>query len=79
MSRASGLFGRGRNVVSGMCCRKSAGRTIGTAMQDEKHAAFEALAGLIERIVHPQANVVPLRDRGLPDADPKKRGGKKSS
>jgi integrase len=28
---------------------------------DEKKAAFEALAGQIERILHPAANVVPLR------------------
>jgi integrase len=29
--------------------------------RDEKAQAFEALASLIDRIVHPQANVVPLR------------------
>jgi len=32
--------------------------------RDEKLAAFEALASLIERIVHPKANVVPLRAHG---------------
>jgi integrase len=33
----------------------------------EKKQAYEALAALIERIVNPQKNVIPLR--GLPDAD----------
>ena len=42
--------------------------------RDEKRRAFEALAGLIERIVDPQPNVV-----SLPDANPKKRSGKKSA
>jgi len=32
------------------------------AYADEKRRAFEALAGIIERIVEPQANVTPLRD-----------------
>jgi integrase len=31
------------------------------AYRDEKRQAFEALASQIERIVNPQANVVPLR------------------
>jgi integrase len=31
------------------------------AYRDEKAAAFEALASLIDRIVHPQDNIVPLR------------------
>jgi hypothetical protein len=35
----------------------------------EKQHAFEALAGLIGRIVNPQENVLPLRDRRLPAAD----------
>jgi integrase len=35
----------------------------------EKKHAFEALAALIERIVNPKANVVPLRDALLPAAD----------
>jgi integrase len=38
---------------------------------DEKRRAFEALASLIERIVDPQANVVPMH--GLPEAVPRAR------
>ena len=33
---------------------------IGTLMLEEKRLAFEALAGLIERIVDPQPNVVAI-------------------
>lgn len=40
----------------------------------EKRLAFEKLAGLVARIVDPQANVV-----SLPDAGPKAQKGKKSS
>jgi integrase len=35
---------------------------------DEKRRAFEALASLVERILNPQANVVPLHDDDLPGA-----------
>jgi hypothetical protein len=34
------------------------------AFSEEKRIAFEALAALIERILHPAANVVPLRPTG---------------
>jgi integrase len=34
------------------------------AFSEEKRTAFEALAALIERILHPAANVVPLRPTG---------------
>jgi hypothetical protein len=30
--------------------------------REEKRLAFEALASLVERIVHPQANVVAMRE-----------------
>jgi len=30
--------------------------------RDEKKSGFDALASLIDRIVHPQANVIPLRE-----------------
>ena len=36
---------------------------------DEKKRAYEALAAQIDRIVNPQANVVPLRDPRLPAAE----------
>ena len=36
--------------------------------RDEKRRAFEALASLVDRIVSPQANVVPLRDNEIGEA-----------
>jgi integrase len=44
------------------------------AYADEKRRAFQALAGLIERILDPQTNVV-----SLPDAVQKGRDGKKTA
>jgi hypothetical protein len=37
------------------------------AFREEKRAAFEALAAQIERILNPEANVVPLRLTGKSD------------
>jgi hypothetical protein len=34
------------------------------AFSEEKRVAFEALAAQVERILHPAANVVPLRPTG---------------
>jgi hypothetical protein len=36
------------------------------AYHAEKKAAFEALAGQIDRIINPQDNVVPMRSKEIP-------------
>jgi hypothetical protein len=48
--------------------------TATNSMPRRKHA-FEALVALIDRIVHPQDNVLASRDRRLPAAEHARYGG----
>jgi hypothetical protein len=47
--------------------------------RDEKAQGFEALAALIEHIVNPQANVIPLRGAGTSLVGPDQETGKPTS